>query len=97
MRGEGKGYMKGNILLQNERPSPKDEPIKIPDFMIRHPVGEVKEEEKDRHIVREILGFIGLIGMIYAFLWIDAAPLPSMVGTAVGLFTFVWANWEEDK
>lgn len=87
--------MKGNTL-QNERPTTSDEPIKIPNFMLHHAVEEVKEE-KDRHIVREILGFIGLIGMIYAFLWIDVAPIPSIVGTAIGLFTFVWANWEEDR
>lgn len=80
--------MKGNIL-DTERPTPKDEPIDIPEFMLHPRERKVKRDTDTKDIARTIGMFVSASAMVYSFLWIDIATIPSLIGTFVGLAIFV--------
>lgn len=46
------------------------------------------------NLANDITAFIGLVGMVYSFLWIDAKPVVAIVGTVIGLGIFVWGSHE---
>ena len=75
--------MKGNFL--------HDE-LQIPDFMGMREVRieeERKEEEDVKETAKNVMAFIGLVGMCYSFLWIDAKPITAVVGMLIGTLIII--------
>ena len=47
--------------------------------------------------MKDILILIGLTGMCYSFLWIDAKPVIAILGMIAGLALFVLGNAKESE
>ena len=47
------------------------------------------EDRECNEFMKELLVMIGLTGICYSFLWIDAKPIMAILGMIVGLIVFL--------